>query len=70
MAGGGFEQCYNGQAAVAAGSLLVVAIDVVLAANDKQQLEPMICATLFRKLFNPGYCIFNILNNGINVIAE
>jgi transposase len=42
MAGGGFEQCYNGQAAVAAGSLLVVAIDVVLAANDKQQLEPML----------------------------
>ena len=30
MAGGGFEQCYNAQAAVAAGSLLVVAIDVVL----------------------------------------
>ena len=29
MAGGGFEQCYNAQAAVAAGSLLVVAIDVV-----------------------------------------
>lgn len=42
MAGGGFEQCYNGQAAVAAGSLLVVASDVVQAANDKQQLEPML----------------------------
>jgi hypothetical protein len=42
MAGGGFEQCYNAQAAVAAGSLLVVAIDVVLAPNDKQQLEPML----------------------------
>ena len=39
---GGFEQCYNAQAAVAAGSLLVVAIDVVLAPNDKQQLEPML----------------------------
>jgi hypothetical protein len=25
--GGGFEQCYNAQAAVAAGSLLVVATD-------------------------------------------
>ena len=42
MAGGGFEQCYNAQAVVAAGSLLVVAIDVVQAANDKQQLEPMV----------------------------
>src|SRR5271167_2712408 len=42
MAGGGFEQCYNAQAAVAAGSLLVVAIDVVQAPNDKQQVEPML----------------------------
>ena len=42
VAGGGFEQCYNAQAAVAAGSLLVVAADVVQAANDKQQLEPMV----------------------------
>ena len=42
VAGGGFEQCYNAQAVVAAGSLLVVAIDVVQAANDKQQLEPMV----------------------------
>jgi transposase len=42
VAGGGFEQCYNGQAVVAAGSLLVVAADVVQAANDKQQLEPML----------------------------
>jgi Transposase DDE domain len=33
---------YNAQAAVAAGSLLVVAVDVVQAANDKQQLEPML----------------------------
>ena len=42
VAGGGFDQCYNAQAAVAAGSLLVVAVDVVQAANDKQQLEPML----------------------------
>ena len=41
VAGGGFEQCYNAQAVVAADSLLVVATDVVQAANDKQQLEPM-----------------------------
>jgi transposase len=38
--GGGFEQCYNAQAAVAAGSLLVVANDVVQATNDKQQVAP------------------------------
>src|SRR3954449_12481504 len=31
VAGGGFEQCYNAQAVVAAGSLLVVAADVVQA---------------------------------------
>ena len=42
VAGGGFEQCYNAQAAVAADSLLVVAIDVVQAPNDKQQLEPIL----------------------------
>jgi transposase len=42
VAGGGFEQCYNAQAVVAADSLLVVATDVVQAANDKQQLEPMV----------------------------
>jgi transposase len=42
LARGGFDQCYNAQAAVAAGSMLVVAIDVVQAPNDKQQLEPMV----------------------------
>ena len=40
VAGGGFEQCYNAQAAVAAGSLL--AADVCQATNDKQQLAPML----------------------------
>ena len=40
--GGGFGQCYNAQAAVAAGSLLVLATDVAQAANDKQQLTPML----------------------------
>ncbi len=42
VAGGGFEQCYNAQAAVAQGSLLVIAGDVVQASNDKQQIEPML----------------------------
>lgn len=40
VAGGGFEQGYNAQAAVAAGSMLVVTADVVQAPNDKQQVEP------------------------------
>src|SRR3954451_16559885 len=40
VAGGGFEQCYNAQAVVAAGSLL--AADVVQAPNDKRQLSPML----------------------------
>ena len=40
VAGGGFEQAYNAQAVVATGSLLVVAGDVVQAANDKQQITP------------------------------
>ena len=35
VAGGGFDQCYNAQAAVAAGNMLVVAADVVQAPNDK-----------------------------------
>jgi transposase len=42
IAGGGFDQCYNAQAVVTAGSLLVVATDVVQAPNDKQQLKPML----------------------------
>ncbi len=46
VAGGGFEQCYNAQAAVAQGSLLVIASDVVQASNDKQQIEPMLGKSL------------------------
>jgi transposase len=42
LAGGGFEQAFNAQAAVAAGSMLVVAADVAQAANDKQQVVPML----------------------------
>jgi len=46
VAGGGFDQCYNAQAAVAAESLLVVAAHVVQAPTDKQQLEPMLDALM------------------------
>jgi transposase len=42
VAGGGFDQCYNAQAVVAADSLLVIAVEVVQAPNDKQQIEPML----------------------------
>jgi transposase len=42
VAGGGFDQCYNAQAMVAAGSMIIVATDVTQAANDKGQLLPMI----------------------------
>ena len=42
VAGGGFDQCYNAQAAVARGSLLIVATGLTQAANDKQQLKPLI----------------------------
>ena len=42
VAGGGFDQCYNAQAAVAAGSLLVVATEVAQTPNDKNQVEPML----------------------------
>ncbi|MGH8141740.1 MAG: IS1182 family transposase [Steroidobacteraceae bacterium] len=42
VAGGGFDQCYNAQAMVATDSMLVVATQVTQAANDKQQLTPML----------------------------
>jgi transposase len=42
VAGGSFEQCYNAQAVVAAGCMLVIAAEVVQTPNDKQQLGPMI----------------------------
>lgn len=40
VSGGGFEQCYNAQAAVDAESMLIVAPYVTQAANDKQQIQP------------------------------
>ncbi|QLH49098.1 MAG: IS1182 family transposase [Candidatus Accumulibacter cognatus] len=45
VAGGGFEQAYNAQAAVDPATLLVVAVGVTQAPNDKEQVEPML-ATL------------------------
>jgi Transposase DDE domain len=43
VAGGGFEQCDNGQRAVVdMDRLLIVATDTVQACNDKQQVHPML----------------------------
>ena len=42
VSGGGFEQAYNAQAVVDAGSLLVVAEAVTQATNDKEQVAPML----------------------------
>jgi transposase len=63
--GGGFEQCYNAQAAVDTESLLVVATDLTQAPNDKQQIEPMLkhlqalpveLGTVEQVLADTGYC--------------
>lgn len=40
VAGGGFDQCYNGQIAVDMDSLLIVTTGSVQACNDKQQVVP------------------------------
>ena len=42
VAGGGFEQCYNAQAAVDAPTMLVVAPALTDACNDKEQVQPML----------------------------
>ena len=41
-AGGGFDQCYNGQVAVDMDSMLIVTANTVQACNDKQQIEPIL----------------------------
>jgi len=42
VAGGGFEQCYNAQAVVDTESMLVLVAQVTPAANDKEQVAPMV----------------------------
>lgn len=65
VAGGGFEQCYNAQAAVATESLLVLAPHVTQAGNDKQQVEPTLeriaelpaeLGKIERLVADTGYC--------------
>ena len=55
--GGGFEQAYNAQAAVATAPLLV-APDVVQAADDKEQVAPTLAAlaALAEGLGKPEAC--------------
>lgn len=42
VAGGGFEQTYNAQAAVDAATMLVIGTGVTQSPNDKEQVEPML----------------------------
>jgi transposase len=65
VAGGGFDQCYNAQAAVATENLLIVATGLTQATNDKEQVKPMleVIATLpatlgkvEHLLADTGYC--------------
>ncbi|MHB8256704.1 MAG: transposase, partial [Acidiferrobacterales bacterium] len=42
VAGGGFDQCYNAQAMVDTETMLVMVTAVTQAANDKQQVAPML----------------------------
>ena len=65
VSGGGFEQAYNAQAAVDAGSMLVVATGVTQAPNDKEQVAPMLhtlqaraaqLGTVKTLIADTGYC--------------
>lgn len=44
VSGGGFEQAYNAQAAVDLDTMLVMAVTVTQATNDKEQVAPMLDA--------------------------
>lgn len=65
VAGGGFEQAYNAQAAVDAATMLVVATHVTQAPNDKEQIAPMLAllaaqsavlGTAENLIADTGYC--------------
>ena len=49
-----FEQCYNAQAAVDGECQVIVAAQVTQAANDKEQLEPMVAAIAANTGESPG----------------
>lgn len=48
--GGGFDQCYNAQAAVDTETMLIVGGYVTQAGNDSQQIEPMLEVLLERQM--------------------
>ena len=50
VAGGGFAQAYNAQAAVDAATMLVIGTGVTQAPNDKEQIEPMLQTLAAQKL--------------------
>lgn len=59
VAGGGFEQCYNAQAVVDTESMLVMVAQVTQAANDKEQVAPMLerLQALPEGLNQPAECV-------------
>jgi len=65
VAGGGFEQCYNAQAAVDVETMLVVVSQLTQAANDREQVIPMLeplqalpdtLGKVERLIADSGYC--------------
>lgn len=59
VAGGGFEQCDNAQAAVDTESMLILVAQVTQAANDKEQVAPMLerLQALPEGLNHPEECV-------------
>ena len=49
VAGGGFDQCYNGQVAVDTDSMLIVGAFVTQAGNDSRQIAPMLAVLAKQK---------------------
>jgi transposase len=57
VAGGGFEQAYNAQAAVDAATMLVVATRVTQAPNDKEQVTPMLDTLMAQEMLGAVECL-------------
>ena len=57
VAGGGFEQAYNAQAAVDAATMLVVATRVTQAPNDKEQVTPMLDTLMAQEMLDALECL-------------